>query len=236
MVGKGPAETAQARRRRDSRGTHPRRRHRDRRRARLRGHQHRPGQREVRAAGQLDLLAFQEQGRPDRRGHRAQLRRLARGVAGARREAPRVTAWWAWSMQIAKALLDSPDFLRLGLMLALERRPVGAAGAGDVPCSCGRRRYHDAGRRPCVRSHPGARPTLRSTSWPPTRSPAPTACSSPRRSAATPWTCWRCSSCMPSVLCTTVHERLVSRRARLMTYAQGDGRWPSSVPATSAPT
>ena len=27
-------------------------------------------------------------------------------------------------MQIAQALLDSPDFLRLGLMLALERRPV----------------------------------------------------------------------------------------------------------------
>jgi AcrR family transcriptional regulator len=27
-------------------------------------------------------------------------------------------------MQIAKALLDSPDFIRLGLMLALERRPV----------------------------------------------------------------------------------------------------------------
>lgn len=27
-------------------------------------------------------------------------------------------------MQIAKALLDSPEFLRLGLMLALERRPV----------------------------------------------------------------------------------------------------------------
>ena len=26
--------------------------------------------------------------------------------------------------QVAKALLDSPDFLRLGLMLALERRPV----------------------------------------------------------------------------------------------------------------
>ena len=26
--------------------------------------------------------------------------------------------------QIAKALLDSPDFIRLGLMLALERRPV----------------------------------------------------------------------------------------------------------------
>ena len=30
----------------------------------------------------------------------------------------------ALAMQIAKALLDSPDFLRLGLMLALERRPV----------------------------------------------------------------------------------------------------------------
>jgi AcrR family transcriptional regulator len=28
------------------------------------------------------------------------------------------------AQQIAKALLDSPDFLRLGLMLALERRPV----------------------------------------------------------------------------------------------------------------
>src|SRR5271154_4585912 len=27
-------------------------------------------------------------------------------------------------LQVAKALLDSPDFLRLGLMLALERRPV----------------------------------------------------------------------------------------------------------------
>jgi AcrR family transcriptional regulator len=28
------------------------------------------------------------------------------------------------ALQIAKALMDSPDFLRLGLMLALERRPV----------------------------------------------------------------------------------------------------------------
>jgi AcrR family transcriptional regulator len=28
------------------------------------------------------------------------------------------------AMQLAKALLDSPDFIRLGLMLALERRPV----------------------------------------------------------------------------------------------------------------
>ncbi|MGV0626813.1 TetR/AcrR family transcriptional regulator [Mycolicibacter minnesotensis] len=30
------------------------------------------------------------------------------------------------AMQIAKALLDSPDFIRLGLMLAMERRPVEA--------------------------------------------------------------------------------------------------------------
>lgn len=30
----------------------------------------------------------------------------------------------AMALQIAKALLDSPDFIRLGLMLALERRPV----------------------------------------------------------------------------------------------------------------
>jgi AcrR family transcriptional regulator len=30
----------------------------------------------------------------------------------------------AVALQIAKALMDSPDFLRLGLMLALERRPV----------------------------------------------------------------------------------------------------------------
>jgi AcrR family transcriptional regulator len=30
----------------------------------------------------------------------------------------------AMALQIAKALLDSPDFLRLGLMLALERRPI----------------------------------------------------------------------------------------------------------------
>ncbi|MEU6579588.1 TetR/AcrR family transcriptional regulator [Nocardia sp. NPDC046763] len=30
----------------------------------------------------------------------------------------------ALSMQVAKALLDSPDFLRLGLMLTLENRPV----------------------------------------------------------------------------------------------------------------
>lgn len=31
-----------------------------------------------------------------------------------------------FALQVAKALLDSPDFIRLGLMLALERRPVEA--------------------------------------------------------------------------------------------------------------
>lgn len=30
----------------------------------------------------------------------------------------------ALAMQVAKAMLDTPDFIRLGLMLALERRPV----------------------------------------------------------------------------------------------------------------
>ena len=70
-----------ARRREPSRGTHPGRRHGDRRRTRLRRHQHRPGQRQVRAARQLDLLALQGQGRPDRGGHRTQLRYLAGGVA-----------------------------------------------------------------------------------------------------------------------------------------------------------
>jgi len=33
----------------------------------------------------------------------------------------------AMTTEIAKALMDSPDFLRLGLMLALERRPVEAS-------------------------------------------------------------------------------------------------------------
>src|SRR5271154_130210 len=32
------------------------------------------------------------------------------------------------AMQIAKGLLDSPDFIRLGFMLALERRPVEPRG------------------------------------------------------------------------------------------------------------
>ena len=36
------------------------------------------------------------------------------------------------AVQTAKALLDSPDFIRLGLMLALERRPRGTASPDDV--------------------------------------------------------------------------------------------------------
>src|ERR1700743_3945242 len=41
-------------------------------------------------------------------------------IVNAARHARRV----GLAMQLAKALLDSPDFIRLGLMLALERRPV----------------------------------------------------------------------------------------------------------------
>ena len=37
-------------------------------------------------------------------------------------EPPLTRATW-WAAQVAKALLDTPDFLRLGLMLTLERRP-----------------------------------------------------------------------------------------------------------------
>ncbi|OBK24760.1 TetR family transcriptional regulator [Mycobacterium asiaticum] len=39
-------------------------------------------------------------------------------------EGPGVDRLIAMATQIAKALLDSPDFIRLGLMLSLERRPV----------------------------------------------------------------------------------------------------------------
>src|SRR5271163_3872990 len=41
------------------------------------------------------------------------------------------------AMQIAKALLDSPDFIRLGLMLSLERRPVEPRARTD--CSAPKR-------------------------------------------------------------------------------------------------
>ena len=54
-------------------------------RTRLRGHLHRARQRQVRPACQLHLLAFQGQGRPDRRGDRAQLRPVDARVAVARR-------------------------------------------------------------------------------------------------------------------------------------------------------
>ena len=37
-----------------------------------------------------------------------------------------------FATQIAKALLDSPDFIRLGLMLALERRPTEPRARDDV--------------------------------------------------------------------------------------------------------
>lgn len=85
------------------------------------------------------------------------------------------------AMQIAKALMDSPDFIRLGLMLALERRPVepraramfirpGPRPMTSLPTSCA--------------NSPRGSPTSRSTNWSLMRSPAPMDCSSPGRSVA----------------------------------------------------
>ncbi len=75
------------------------------------------------AAGEFDLLAFQRQGRPDRRSYRAELRRMASKLAVARRGfATGPTGGHGDADR--QALSDSPDFLRLGLMLSLERRPV----------------------------------------------------------------------------------------------------------------
>ena len=81
-------------------------------------------QQEMRPAGEFHLLAFQGQGRPDRRGHRAQFRQLALRVADPGRAGRARSGSTGMAVQTAKALLDSPDFIRLGLMLALERRPV----------------------------------------------------------------------------------------------------------------
>ena len=57
-------------------------------------------------------------------------------------------------MQVAKALLDSPDFLRLGLMLALERRPV-EPRARAMFLQVARRRPPNP--RPCGNSHRSSR-------------------------------------------------------------------------------
>jgi AcrR family transcriptional regulator len=83
----------------------------------------------VRAAGELDLLAFQDKddliAAVIERSFETWLAavELPGEETGTPRE--RVTAMAA---NVAKSLVDAPDFLRLGLMLALERRPVEPTG------------------------------------------------------------------------------------------------------------
>ena len=103
------------------------------------------------------------------------------------------------AMQIAKALLDSPDFIRLGLMLSLERRPVEPRARAMFLQS--RAQTFDQ----LVETMRGFTPDLtdaRFINWSRTPSPARMDCSSPRRSAATRWTCSRFSNCTPG-RCTT---------------------------------
>ena len=87
--------------------------------------------------------------------------------------------------QVAKALLDAPDFLRLGLMLALEHRPV-EPRAREMFLEVRDKRFTGL-RGSCATSRPGST-TKACVCSPLMPSPAPTACSSPRKSAATRWT------------------------------------------------
>ncbi len=88
--------------------------------------------------------------------------------------------------QVARAFLDAPDFLRLGLMLALERRPV-EPRAREMFLQVRDRRV-----QPILRHRARHRSRTRRRERPTNHhlraSPAPTACSSPRRSAAIRWT------------------------------------------------
>ena len=86
----------------------------------------------------------------------------------------------------ARTLSESGDFLRLGLMLSLERRPGGALRPADGSSRPARRR--SAGRSAASRASSPSSTTPRSTSWRPSPWPWPTASSWPRRSAATPST------------------------------------------------
>ena len=96
----------------------------DRGRARLRGHQHRRRVGEVRAAASSIYWHFRDK-RDDliaavierSFGNWLQVWQLPEDVV-ARDRLVEV------ALRTAKAVSDSPDFLRLGLMLALERRPV----------------------------------------------------------------------------------------------------------------
>ena len=86
------------------------------------GTTHLAGQQEERPAADLDLLAFRRQGRPDRRGDRAQFPEWLAALELPSGQGTRERAI-ELGTQVAKALLDAPDFLRLGLMLALEQPP-----------------------------------------------------------------------------------------------------------------
>jgi AcrR family transcriptional regulator len=103
------------------------------------------------------------------------------------------------AMQIANALLDSPDFIRLGLMLSLERRPVEPRARAMFLQS--RAQTFDQ----LVEAMRGFTPDLTDAQvhqLVSTPSPAQTDCSSPKRSAAMRWTCSGFSNCTP-VRCTT---------------------------------
>ncbi len=98
---------------------------------RLRGHQHRRGECQLWAAGQFHLLAFQDKDDliaaviERSFGNWLQVWQLPDDLV-ARERLMEVAA------RTAKAVADSPDFLRLGLMLALEAPARRTPGSGDV--------------------------------------------------------------------------------------------------------
>ena len=103
------------------------------------------------------------------------------------------------ALQIAKALLDSPDFIRLGLMLALERRPVEPRARAMFIQT----RIQTS--EELAETMRGFEPRLTEAQirqLVTTRWPAPMGSSSPRRSAATQWICWSSLNCTPA-RCTT---------------------------------
>lgn len=95
------------------------------------------------------------------------------------------------TMQVAKALLESPDFLRLGLMLALERRPV-EPRAREMYLQVRAEAQVEFAKQPRSCRRISTRPL--SINSPPTPWRAPTVCSSPRRSAVTLSIYQRCSN------------------------------------------
>ena len=154
-------------------------------RARLRGHHDLAGKQEERPTADVDLLALRRQGRPDRRGDRAQLPEVAGRIGAAERAEDARAQAIELGTQVAKALLDAPDFLRLGLMLALERRPV-EPRAREMFLRCATDAFHRfAGIVRDIAPELDDESVRLLTTY---ASPAPTACSSPRRSVATRWT------------------------------------------------